>query len=515
MSQLGRIGGQALTDNLLRAGIDLAFENTLLYLDVTNRRIGIKRGVPVYDLDVNGGLKTTNLSITNQITVNGIRIVAPDTITSTVAPINVYIAGSTLFHDRLTTSNLEFDDNFIGSFSNSNIILDPNGSGTVELFSTTNITGNLDVDGNISLPGNLRSDGNITFGDSTINNSDTVSISPDLTQHIVPGDNQLYDLGTSARRWRSAFFQNLDVTTGFTAGNITVATPSTISVPTGNLLINIAGRDPVASFTGDIRTSGIRFDGNSIQSFTNQNIRFDPNGAGPINLEATSNVTGDLRVSGNTVMNGNLSLQGTITIGDRTIDTVTIAPDFTQSIIPGDDLAYALGADAADSSPRRWSQIYSPDWTNITVPGSWAGSGLRPRAVTVSDQMRLNGVANQIFAIQSNEDIQLNPDTGITYIERTKWQDNDLTNLLNTPLTFASTGIGYYNFNGTNAMVLPSGDNSERRISPEVGETRWNTEVGYLECFDGSVWVISTGGGEEVTQEIMEDLSYLYTLVLG
>ncbi len=42
MSQLGRIGGQVLTDNLLRAGVDLAFETNLLYLDVTNRQIGVR-----------------------------------------------------------------------------------------------------------------------------------------------------------------------------------------------------------------------------------------------------------------------------------------------------------------------------------------------------------------------------------------------------------------------------------------------------------------------------------------
>ena len=515
MSQLGRIGGQVLTDNLLRAGVDLAFETDLLYLDVNNRKIGIKRSVPVYDLDVNDDILTTNLTITNQITIDGIRLVAPNTVTSTVAPINIFIAGSTLFHDRMTTSGLEFDDNFIGSLSNSNIVFDPNGNGTIELFSTTNLTGNLDVDGNISLPGNLKLDGNITFGDSTINNSDTVAIAPDLTQSIIPGDNILYDLGSSTRRWRSGFFQNADVSSGFTAGNITVSAPSSITVPSGNLSINIAGTSPVANFTGDIRNSALGFDGNLIQSFSNQNIRFDPNGLGPINLEASTNVTGNMRVSGNTIMNGNLSLQGTITIGDQTIDTVTIAPDFTQSIIPGDDLTYALGADAADSSPRRWAQIHSPDWTNISVPGLWNGSGLRPQSITIVDQMRLNGVANTIFATQSNDDILLNPDSGITSIESTKWQDNDITNLLNTLITFSSTGIGYYNFNGTNAMVVPSGDNSERRPTPEVGETRWNTEEGYLECFDGNVWVISTGGGEEVTQQIMDDLGNVYVLILG
>jgi hypothetical protein len=129
--------------------------------------------------------------------------------------------------------------------------------------------------------------------------------------------------------------------------------------------------------------------------------------------------------------------------------------------------------------------------------------------------MSLDGSINKISAIQSNEDIALLPDTGVVYVESTKWQDSDITNLLNTPLTLGSTGIGYTLFAGDNAMVIPSGDSSERRISPEVGETRWNTEIGYLECYDGSIWIISTGGGEEVTNVIMEDLSHAYTLMLG
>jgi hypothetical protein len=369
MSQLGRIGGQVLTDNLLRAGIDLAFETDLLYLDVTNKKIGVKKSPPVYDFDVDLEIATNDLTVTNQARFepNGLRI-SGDTFTTQVGGIDVYIAGNDLFHARMITDNLDIVTNNISSLNNSNIVLDPNGTGTVEIYADAYVTGNLTV-GTVAAPRN----------------------------------------------------------------------------------INVAG---------------------------------------------------------------NLTGLGTLTLGDQTIDTITINTDFTQSIIPGDDLTYALGADAADSSPRRWSQLHAPDWTTIDT-GAWPGSGLRPQAVIVSDQLRLDGVVNKISAIQSNDDVLLNPDTGIVYIENTKWQDSDITNLNNTALSFAATGIGYYNFNGTNAIVVPSGDNSQRRPFPEVGETRWNTEEGYLECFDGTVFVISTGGGEEVTQTIMNDLSNVYTLILG
>jgi len=511
MSQIGRIGGQVLSDNLLRAGIDLAFETDLLYLNVTDKRIGIRKSNPVYDLDVNSHIVTNGLTATATATIDDIRFTAPNTIGSILSPIDVYINGPTLYHDRLTTSSLEFDDNFISSFSNSNILLDPNGTGTLEVYATTNITGNLGVSGNILVPGNLRSDGIVTVGDSPL---DTVTIAPDLTQSIIPGNDILYDLGSGLKRWRNGYSNNVDVKSGFTAGNITVSSPSTISVSSGNISINIPGSDPVSNFTGAIQTSGLSIEGNLIEGFSNQNIRFNPNGAGFINLESSTNVTGNLAVSGNTILTGDLAFLGTITIGDQTIDTVTVNTDFTQSIIPGDDLTYALGADPGDSSPRRWAQVYSPGWQNIST-GAWPGSGIFPLTVTISDQTSLNGVTNKISTIQSNEDILLNPDTGITYIESTKWEGNYLTNLANTPLIFTGLGRNYVRYDGTNGLLIPSGTDAERRSTPELGETRWNTDQGYLECWDGSNWVISIGAGPTVGVADMEDYSNVWTLILG
>jgi cytoskeletal protein CcmA (bactofilin family) len=365
MSQLGRIGGQVLTDNLLRAGVDLAFETDLLYLDVTNNRIGVRNGTLSYDLDVDGNIKTTNLTVDTQASIGNIRINNSSTFTTSVGGIDVYInGGGEIWHDRLITDNLVIDGNLISSVSNSNIVLDPNGSGSVELLTDTNITG-------------------------------------------------------------------------------------------------------------------------------------------------------DLVVTGNITMSGNLTGLGTLTFGDQTIDTVTVNTDFTQSVLPGDDITYDLGADAGDSSPRRWAELHSPEWRYIST-GAWNGSGIQPQNVTVSGQMTLDGVLNKISAIQSNDDIFLSPNTGITYIERTKWEGNDLTNLNNTPLTISSTGIGYYVFANNNAFVVPAGADSGRRASPEVGETRWNTDQQYLECFDGAVWAVSIGGGgSTITPTDMEDLSTLYTIVFG
>ena len=90
---IGRISGSVLKSNLTRNGVDLAFETNLLYLDVTNNRIGIGTSEPTTALHVNGTLTSTALNVDN-ITIDG------NTISSTN--------------------------------TNGNIVLGPNGSGIIE-----------------------------------------------------------------------------------------------------------------------------------------------------------------------------------------------------------------------------------------------------------------------------------------------------------------------------------------------------------------------------------------------
>ena len=56
---IGRISGSVLKSNLTRNGTDLAFETNLLYLDVTNSRVGIGTSEPTTALDVSGTVNAT------------------------------------------------------------------------------------------------------------------------------------------------------------------------------------------------------------------------------------------------------------------------------------------------------------------------------------------------------------------------------------------------------------------------------------------------------------------------
>jgi len=87
---VGRITGPLLKQNLLRDGVNLAFETDLLYIDVINGRIGIKTSSPQFDLDVNGTTRTTILEVNTQATIG-------------VAPGSVFtLSGNTIANSNTT-----------------------------------------------------------------------------------------------------------------------------------------------------------------------------------------------------------------------------------------------------------------------------------------------------------------------------------------------------------------------------------------------------------------------------
>ena len=795
MSQLGRIGGQILTDNLLRAGVDLAFETDLLYLKVSPvtsgvslnedsdpnfgkagststpfTAIGINTDVPIYDFDVNSNIHTDDLTVVTQLAPGNLRLNAPNTITTSVGGIDVYInGGGEIFHDRLVTDNLVLDGNLISSFSNSNIVLDPNGaSGTVELIANTNITGNLAVSGNIGISGNLSSQGTLTFGDNQT--FDTVTINTDFTQSIIPGDDLIYAMGadagdSSVRRWSQTHAPDwTNITTGAWPGSglrsqsvivsdqlrldgvinkisATQSNDDVILLPDtgivyiesvkfgGPLTVNLtytldnpnafgtsAGDDfgESVAVSGDyaivgayqendasgtssgkayiynvttgallhtlnnpnpLGTSDIDYFGWSVSISGNYAIvgayREEPSNSGKVYIynvttgallhtlnSPVSNVgfgysvaaSGDYAIVGTYVgadayiynvttgalvhtlnnpnafgtsvgdsfgsgvdkksvaISDNYAIVGAsreddaggtdsgkayifnVTTGAllQTLDNpnafgtsasdsfggrVAVSGDYaivasnstgvnaeddaggsgsgkayifnvtTGALLQTLDNPNAFGTSASDSFGGRVAvsgdyAIVASNSTGVNAEDDAGGSGSgkayifnvttgallqtldNPNAfgTSASDSFG-NDVAisgDYVIVGAPSEDDAGGTSSGKAYVYQIESDQSVITNLLNTPLTFASTaGIGYLRFMGDNGFVIPAGDNSQRRASPEVGETRWNTDEDYLECYDGTVWAVSTGGGIEVDVPIMEDLGHAYTLMLG
>jgi hypothetical protein len=358
VAQLGRISGALLTDNLVRDGIDLAFDTELLYLNVTNNRIGINTDSPAFNVDVAGDSRAI-LGIFDSGTLGNIVFQNPSRISTTVGSINVtpLPVNPVVFFDQLGTSDI--------------------------------------------------------------------------------------------------------------------------------------GYNPI-----------IAFNDNVIQSYNNNNITFIANGSGKVELQSDSRIIGDLAVTGNIDIDGNLSTISNIIVGDNPIDVVIFESDFTQDIIPGSDLLYDLG-----KSDKRWSSAYIDDWSKAST--------LNISSVNIANQTLINGINRSIRSISVNTDLIFLPDTENSNIENLIFNNNSITNVSANPILFNSTGIGYYRFGGDNGVVLPSGTDAERPLNPQLGDTRWSTTRQFLECFDGTVYISSIGPGENVTQSDMEDLGNVWTLILG
>jgi len=215
---IGRISGPLLKANLLREGVNLAFETDLLYLDVNNSRIGIRTASPQYDLDVNGSVYSTNLTVSTLANIADVTF-SGNTISTTQPTLELGTADTVVYQNKLTVDSVSIEDNIISTnTSNENLEFRPNGTGTVEIFADTNVYGN------IVATGSITADGNITIGNQ---DTDNVVFNAEIVSNIIPDSSNAYDLGSDpgagGKQWRNAYVDNIYADTAtINTANLTV-----------------------------------------------------------------------------------------------------------------------------------------------------------------------------------------------------------------------------------------------------------------------------------------------------
>lgn len=448
--RIGKISGPMLKDNLVRDGIDLAFENDLLYLNTAIQGIGINTDTVTRDLVVNGLSKFPEVILTTGYFSAGTVVLNTNgTISSLSGPVEIAPQGPSPYinHARIITDDYEINGNaFTGISTDADIRLESNGTGTVDFYANTNIDGNLYATGDISLTGNLNIGGTIVVGNSPL---DTVTITPELDQNINPGTTGLYNLGLSNKRWRNATIATVDSTGSLTTGLVTV-------------------------------DGTLRIDANTISTITTDtDVAFSPNGTGRVQM-------GNFRLSVDDITNNG--------VNGTKVDLLDYA-----------ELANAVSL-AVSGNPTY--NFFNTVLIGLRPLGDVNGDGF----VTASDAALIASFGLGTLPEISDETAwiqeQIRP-----YIIARKALYPALFDQVSA-FTIAPTGQGYVRFAGTNGVVVPTGANSQRTF-PEIGDTRWNTELQRLECFDGTVYSLSTGGGELITPDDMEELGNIYALMFG
>jgi len=338
----------------------------------------------------------------------------------------------------------------------------------------------LTLEGNLTLGGSL-----ITLGDQP---SDTVDFTTSFAQDLYPNTTNTYDLGTTTKRWRKGYFNEL----ALDSFNINA---NTISVNNTNEDLELR-----ASGSGNIVFDEVTTKNNIVGTYT-EDLIFSPTST--LTLSANSNL--EIPIGTNAQRKDN--------VGDIRYNTsIGIFEGFSGGNVsfPG---VYDTDRDTFFNLSNNEFRFVTGGATNTLLNGQI----LETNRLDSDNSLSIDG--NTITSATPNADIQfLSDGTGSIGQEDLVFKNNTITNTLDTPFTFQLADIySYLKFNQSKGLVVPWGDDSTRQQNPEIGTTRFNTEPNklFLESWNGTQWVLASGGGESVTQEFAEELNFLYSVVLG
>lgn len=131
-------------------------------------------------------------------------------------------------------------------------------------------------------------------------------------------------------------------------------TDSTFRVLVGDIYLNASE----AIVMANMENGTIRISDNIISTIiSNTDVDLTPNGTG------TTEIINDLNVFGNIHTPGDITFEGSITLGDNiNQDTVTFSSEISSHILPDQDDVYSLG-----SSVKRWNDFYTNFVNGTTV----------------------------------------------------------------------------------------------------------------------------------------------------
>ena len=398
MAFLGRINGPMLKDNLERQGVDLSFETDLLYLDVNNDRVGINTAMPSATLTLVGNALFANIGIDNNtissqntdgnidFSLNGNGKVSVSYLTPTrilfvgagntiVDSPNITFDGSNLFVNGSATitdsalGNISVVDTTISTITtNSNLVLDPNGTGLVEISyltadrillagangavtDSTDLTfssGNLTANANVVLPNLTISGANITATDTNGN----LYLNANGTGSVIASNLSITGLA------------NNSILITDSAGNFTTDSELAYDLSTNALL------------AGNFSLSGTTL----ATTLTNSNLTLEPNGTGLFIVNTPSSMVLPIGTTGDrpTPLGGMIRYNSSInkiewyngtTWFELPTDTATIVSDIFQG--DGSTTAFTLSQNATTAQTLvSINGVIQQPTTAYTVSGS-------------------------------------------------------------------------------------------------------------------------------------------------
>jgi hypothetical protein len=558
---VGRISGPLLRSNLQRTD-DLAFETDLLYINHSGSRIGVKTDSPTRTLQVDGVThNSTFITATNSATF-GNMLFENASISAMSGPISLTSSG-TIEMPQLRVGDVYFNDNILGTYtSNTDLELRPNPLGG-ELV----IPSNLEVYGNIHATGNIVADGNIVIGDDS---TDSLTIGADIDSDIIPDANLTYKVGDSpSKQWGDTF-----AATGNVAGDITVSNQIAI----GGLSLSGTYTLTGTTFTfGDQNTDSVIFNAEIVSDLipqVNNVYNLGSNSKNWDNVYTRQFEVGDITITDNYIFVNQSNLDLVIqangtgrvvvdnlrfnTIVDSTAGNINIANSTHNSTFNGSALTLAQGNAAQRpnvNADMRYNSATGDFEGYATAPvllGKVSDLDKNTRIELNSDEFyfyangvntgRIDTAGNMIvnrfhsqsqFALDNNtvtvatatpgSVTRLTANgTGVVQFDTSNYVFNNgsiRNTVTNSDIQFQMTGVTnnqYVHFSANEKGVrLPYGTTDDRNPGV-IGELYWNTTLGRLQVYNGTVWGNAAGiSGAIVTVADVEEINVIYELILA
>jgi len=491
---IARVPGYSLLSDLDRQGIDLQFTttgNALVYMDFTNFRLGINNISPTQALDVTGNARISGSILTLSNVVSNIGTIS-----------NWY---NTVHANAIVSNSLT---GVIQTAVQPNIT----GLGTL---SDLSVTGNI-VAGNISTLGGINITGNLGVNALTANTftgtiltgvqpyitnlanitltnlTSTANVSANWLLSNLANINSIYGTIYTANQPYISNLGNINVDSITIGGNVSITGNTNGGIINANLIYENGFRVLTSNsnviITGDVLGYGSY--NNVAVTLTNTGVVANTYGSTTVIPSVVVDSKG--RITSATTLT--LTKVGNVSVNDTTLSTTG-------------NLVLTAGTGIVDFSNDRIANVAAPIENTDAVTLAYLNSALSGSANVITDgnsEVRLTdtGTANLATTLDGNLVSVVTTEYTNIYnkvnIGTLTFNGNTITSTTGN-IQLDAQGTGVVQIVGADAFGMPSGGTSSRPGYPEVGYARFNTDVGSIEYWDGTDWIVP--GFSTVTSE--------------
>jgi hypothetical protein len=277
-----------------------------------------------------------------------------------------------------------------------------------------------------------------------------------------------------------------------------------------------------------IGLNNIKIDDNFIETFvSNSNLELRANGTGIVKLS-------DVNFTSNIITtNSNLSLKTATSVIINSTDSLVMPKGTTaeqwpspQSGMIGYNSSINKFTGRTNNNNVVFGGIYSDNYlTNVqtnnndlkftisaTPVATLTRNNVAQFTQLISDDVNIN---NNLIST-NNVDLILNSQDSYVSFGNIKIKDDTIYATNDSIVDFSHTGTkSWTKFDNDQGLVFPIGNTANRPLTPELGQTRYNSQLTVLELYNGSIWAPAIGSNQGISAAEFEDMLDIYTLIFG